>query len=91
MDGFCEFLLGTVLEGIFGLKVKNPKAKTWVKTLVFFLFSESLAALFLWMSFASPAAEPGRDLTIRVISVALGIGCLIAVVRGHRRDWKQDI
>ena len=54
MDGFCEFLLGTVLEGIFGLKVKNPKAKTWVKTLVFFLFSESLAALFLWMSFASP-------------------------------------
>ena len=89
MDFLFEFLFEFLLEGIFEITVNNPKVKTWVKTLVFLLLSESLAGFFLWLSFHAPAAEPGGDLVVRFIAVALGIGFLAGAIHGHRRDWKQ--
>ena len=90
MDFIFELIFELVLEGIFGLTIHNPKVKTWVKTLVFLVISELLPALLLWISFSVPADEPGGDLVVRIISVALAIGFLIAAIYGHRRDWKQE-
>lgn len=91
MDFIVEFLFEVIVEGIFDVTVHNPKVKTWVKTLVFLVFSEALAGFFLWLSFRAPAAEPGGDIVCRIIAIALGIGFLAGAIHGHRRDWKQDI
>ena len=90
MEWIFEFLFECILEGIFEITVHNPKVKTWVKTAVFLVLSEALAGFFLWLSFAVPAAEPGGDLVVRVIAIALGIGFLAGAIHGQRRDWKQD-
>ena len=91
MDFIFEFIFELVLEGIFGLTVRNPKVKTWVKTVVFLLISEAFAGFFLWLSYRAPAAEPGGDLVVRIIAIALGIGFLAGAIHGHRRNWKQEI
>ena len=90
MDFLFEFLFEAVLEGIFAITIHNPKVKTWIKTLIFLVLSEALAGFFLWLSFSAPAAEPGGDLVVRFIAIALGIGFLAGAIHGHRRDWKQD-
>ena len=91
MEFLFELIFEIILEGIFGLTVKNPKVKTWVKTLVFLLLTESMAGFFLWVSYKAPAAEPGGDIVCRVIAMALGTGFLIAAIYGHKRGWKQDL
>ena len=42
-----------------------------------------------WLSLHAPAAEPGGDLVVRIIAIALGISFLAGAIHGHRRDWKQ--
>ena len=90
MQFIVEFLLEVILEGIFGLTVKNPKVKTWVKTAVFLILSEAVAGLFLWISYAAPA-EAGQTgaWVCRGIAITLAIGFLIAAIHGHRNNWKQ--
>lgn len=87
MDFIFEFVLEVILEGVFVLTIKNPKVKTWVKTMVFLLISEAMAAFFLWISFAGPQEEGAW--VVRIIAIGLGLGFLIAAVHGHRIDWKQ--
>ena len=91
MEFLFELIFEIILEGIFGLTVKNPKVKTWVKTLVFLLLGEAVAGLFLWISYVAPEAEPGGDIVCRVIAIAVGVGFLIAAIYGHKRGWKQDL
>ena len=91
MDFLLELLFEVILEGIFGLTVKNPRVKTWIKTLVFLLISEAFAGFFLWLSYHAPAAEPGGDIVCRVVAIALGVGFFVAAIYSHRRNWEKDI
>ena len=85
MEFFFEILFEAILEGIFGLTVKNPKAKNWIKTAVFLLISEAVAGLFLWLSFVG---DVDGILVVRLIAIALGIGFLAMAIDGHKRNWK---
>ena len=85
MEFFFEILFEVILEGIFGLTVKNPKVKNWVKTAVFLLISEAVAGLFLWLSFVG---DVDGILVVRLIAIALGIGFLAMAIDGHKRNWK---
>ena len=91
MDILIEFVFTAVLEGIFGLTVKNPKVKTWVKTLVFLLLAEGVALAIGILSFLSfKNGNTSGGIGCMVIAVLLGIGFLIGGIYGHKRDWKQD-
>ena len=85
MEFFFEILFEVIPEGIFGLTVKNPKAKTWIKTAVFLLISEAVAGLFLWLSFVG---DVDGILVVCLIAIALGIGFLAMAIDGHKRNWK---
>ena len=90
MDFLFELIFEIILEGIFGLTVKNPKVKNWVKTLVFLLMSEAFAGFILWLSYNAPTAEPGGDIVCRIVAIALGAGFFLAAIYSHKRGWKQD-
>ena len=85
MDFLFEFIFTFLLEGIFGLTVKNPKVKNWVKTAVFLLIAEAVAGLALWLSFVG---DVDGILVVRLIAIALGIGFLAMAIDGHKRNWK---
>ena len=87
MDFIFEFVLEVILEGVFAMTIKNPKVKTWVKTMVFLLISEAMAAVFLWISYAAP--QEGGAWVVRIIAIGLGLGFLVAAIHGHRTDWKK--
>ena len=87
MDFIFEFIFEVFVEGLFAGTVKNPKVKTWVKTLVFLLMSEAVAAVFLWISYAAP--QDGGAWVVRIIAIGLGLGFLVAAIHGHRTDWKK--
>lgn len=84
MDFVFEFILQSILEGIFGLTIKNPKVRTRVKTLVFLLMSGAVAAFLLWIS-----VQSGSIVAI-VVVLALSLSFLAMAVDGHKRDWKQE-
>ena len=91
MDFICELIFEIVLEGVFGLTVKNPKVKTWTKTALFLLLSELIAAYLLY----SGVAVLHRDNTeggivVIVMATMLAIGFVAGAIYGHKRDWKQS-
>lgn len=91
MEFLCELIFEIILEGVFGLTVKNPKVKTWVKTAFFVLFSEMVAGLIGWFSYqAYKNGNNSGGVGGVIIAVVLGIGFLAGAVYGHKRDWKQD-
>lgn len=45
MGFLCEFIFELILEGIFGVTIKNPRVKTWVKTMVYLLLAEGVVVL----------------------------------------------
>ena len=89
MEFVFEFLFELIVEGIFGLTVKNSKVKTWVKTLVFLVMTEAVAVFFFLLSFAVPTETgKGGALVVRFIAIGLGIGFFVMAVDGHKRSWK---
>ena len=92
MDFICELIFEIILEGFFGLTVKNPKAKTWFKTVVFLLFAEAIAGLFIWMSVSTyQSGNISGGIGCGIVCAILAIGFLAAAIYGHKRDWKQDL
>ena len=90
MEFICELIFEIILEGIFGLTVKNPKVKTWTKTAVFLLFAEAIAGFLMWMSVNTYfAGNVAGGIVGGVIALGLGIGFLIGAIYGHKREWKQ--
>lgn len=87
LDCILEFLFEFVLEGILHLTVGNPKLKTWIKTVFFLIFSESVAGLFLWLGVADTGSD--GSWVCKTIGLCLGIGSLPLGFWGHQRDWKQ--
>ena len=90
MDFLCDLIFEIILEGLFGITVKNPKLKTWTKTAFFLLFSELIAA---WILFSGISAWQ-RDnieggIVISLMGAALAIGFAAGAAYGHKRDWKQ--
>ena len=91
MDFLMEFIFTAVLEGIFGWTVKNPKVKTWVKTLVFLLLAEGVALAIGILSFLSfKNGNTSGGIGCMIIAAGLGIGFLFGAIDGHKRNWKQD-
>ena len=91
MDFLCEFIFELILEGIFGVTVKNPSVKTWVKTTVYLLLAEGVTVL-LGIAAVSMCRDGNTSggIGCMVIAVLLGIGFLIGGIYGHKRNWKQD-
>ncbi len=91
MDFVFELIFEIVLEGIFGLTIHNPKAKAWVKTLVFVLITQLLAGFFAFLALSIPPQDGNIscNLICGAAALALSVGFLIMAVYGHRRDWKQ--
>lgn len=92
MEFLCELIFEIILEGIFGLTVRNPKVKTWAKTLFMVLFSETVAGLIGWSSYqAYKNGNVSGGIGGVIIAIVLGTGFLILSIYGHKRDWKQDL
>ena len=91
MDFLCEFIFELILEGIFGVTIKNPRVKTWVKTMVYLLLAEGVVVL-LGIAAVSMCRDGNTSggIGCMVIAVLLGIGFLIGGIYGHKRNWKQD-
>ena len=91
MDLIGQFIFELILEGIFGVTVKNPKVKTWVKTIVYLVFAEAMAGFIAWMSVSAYlSGNTSGGIVCGVIALGLAIGFLIGGIYGHKRDWKQD-
>jgi len=73
-----------VLEGIFGLTIKNPKLKTRLKTVIFLLVTGVIVAVVIWLAFHSANGLVG------ITGLALSALFICAAVEGHKRDWKQE-
>ena len=92
MEFLCELIFELLLEGVFGLTVRNPKVKTWVKTVFMLLFTQTVAGLIGWFSVqAYLNGNTSGGIGGCVIAAGLGIGFLVVVVYGHKREWKQDL
>ncbi len=90
MDFICELIFEIIFEGIFSLTVKNPKVKTWTKTVVFLLFAEAIAGFVAWMSVKTYLnGNASGGIGCGVMAAILGIGFVIGAVYGHKRNWKQ--
>ena len=90
MEFVYELIFEIILEGIFGLTVKNPKVKTWTKTLFFLLFSQLIAVFILYSGFSAlQRGNTDGGIAIVVMGVALIVGFAAGAIYGHKRDWKQ--
>ena len=91
MEFIFELIFEIILEGIFGLTIKNPKLEIWFKTLIFMVITEIIPALMLVSGISAIRREDiGGGVAIIVMGVVLGIGFLVAVIYNHKRGWKQD-
>ena len=91
MEFICELIFEIILEGIFGVTVKNPKLKTWIKTAFFLLIAEGVAGLLIWLSVRTYLnGNVSGGIGSGTVSVLLAVGFAIAAVYGHKRDWKQN-
>lgn len=73
-----------VLEGIFGLTIKNPKLKTRLKTVIFLLVTGVIVAVVIWLAFHS------ANVLVGITGLVLAVLFLYVAVDGHKRGWKQD-
>ena len=90
MEFICELIFEIILEGIFGLTIENPKAKTWTKTAYFLLVAEGFAGVVVWLSVKTYLdGNVSGGIGGGIIAVAWAVGTLIGAVYGHKRDWKQ--
>ena len=90
MDFVGELIFEIILEGLFGLTVKNPKVKTWTKTAIFLLFSELIAAGLLFCGVKALYKDnTDGGIVVIVMSAVLAIGFIAGAIYGHKRDWKQ--
>ena len=89
MELLCEFILEFVLEGIFGLTLENPNAKTWVNTAIMIFMDLLILGLFAfvavtgfmgknWFAFSAGA----------IFFLGWGIFSIRTTVKGHKRGWK---
>ena len=90
MGFLCEFIFELILEGIFGVTIKNPRVKTWVKTMVYLLLAEGVVVL-LGIAAVSMCRDGNKSggIVCMVIAALLGIGFLIGGIYGHKRKWEQ--
>ena len=84
MDAVFEFIFTIVLEGIFGLTIKNPKLKTQIKTVLFLLFVGAVVALILWLAIISASIFVG------IVGLTLAVFFIYTAAEGHKSDWKQE-
>lgn len=84
MDAVFEFVFTMILEGIFGLTIKNPKLKTRIKTVIFLLFAGAVVTLILWLAAVSASVLVG------IVGLAIAALFLYTAAEGHKRDWKQE-
>lgn len=91
MDFLLEFIFEAVLEGVFGITLKNPKVKTWAKTIVWLLVAESVPIV-LGISSVSMyrIGRTAGGIGGGIFSVLLAIGFLILGIYGHQRAWKHE-
>lgn len=90
MDFLCEFIFELILEGIFGLTIKNPRVKTWIKTTVYPLLAEGVCAL---LGIACVSMYRGGNTSggigCGILAALLAIGFLLCGIYGHKKNWKQ--
>ncbi len=90
MEFLYELIFEIILEGIFQVTIKNPKAKTWFKTVFFLVLTELIAVLMLICGISvirSGNTEGG--IVILIMCVCLAAGFAVAAFCGHKREWKQ--
>lgn len=94
MDFIIEIVFGVVLMivlAIFELTIESPNVKKWIKSAMFFLFSQGLTAFMAWMSIMQYRNGNMDGCVVGGIITALwGIGMLAAVVYGHFKQWKNE-
>ena len=92
MELLCELIFEIILEGFFGLTVKNPKAKLWTKTICFLVVAEGVAFFLAYLSVKTYlGGNVSGGIVSGVISGLLGIGFVFGAVYGHKRNWKQEL
>lgn len=94
MDYIIEIVFGVVLMivlAIFELTVESPNVKKWIKSAMFFLFTQALTAFMAWMSIMQYRNGNMDGCVVGgIITVLWGIGMLVAVVYGHFKQWKNE-
>lgn len=89
MEIIGEFIFELVLEGIFGLTVKNPRVKTWVKTVAFLIISQLFTAAFAWLTLQAWKTDNDGWIVVAIMAAAWCIGTVIGAIHGHKRNWIQ--
>ena len=91
MEFLFELIFEIILEGIFGLTVKNPKVKTWVKTMIVSLLFGVLLALFGFVAYIGWKSSDWFFFGFGAI-LFLAFGALGAwsIPRRHKDDWKEN-
>ena len=85
-----EFIFEAILEGVFGLTVKNPKLQLWIRTAVYLLMAETVAVLIGIGSVSTYRnGNTSGGIGTGVLAALLGIGFLLAGIYGHKRKWEQ--
>lgn len=85
------FFIGLVVIGCIILMVMtDKKIKTWVKTTVFLVFSESFAAFIGWMGWQSfYHGNRSGAFVAAAIAVILAIVFLGSGIKGHKMEWSH--
>lgn len=92
MEFIAEFICEVILQGIFDVTIENPKVHTRVKTVIFTIFTQLITAGFVWLTVSARRANNDGWIICGILSVAWGIGMLIAAIYGHRKGWpKNDV
>ena len=91
MDFICELIFDIILEGVFGITIKNPKLGVWTKTICFLLFSEAIASIGALAAIqAKRAGNLGGAVVCGITALGLGILFLFGAVYSHKRGWKGE-
>ncbi len=71
------------------LVMSSSKVKLWVKTAVFFVVTQSIAAVIGWLSWRT-VVDGSRTYTGLAVAAILMICFLVAAIYGHRKGWEQN-
>ncbi len=87
MEFLCEIIFEVILEGIFGVTVENPKAKTWVKTGTVIFMDLLVLGLF---AFIAGVGFQGKNWLAFSVGVILFLGWAVFSARTTRKRHKEN-
>lgn len=90
MDTLVGVIVEMILEGFFGVTIRNPELKIWTKTIVSLVISAVIPVLMV-ISGVSAIGRGNVDggVPILVMAAVLETIFVLGTIYNHKRGWKQ--